>query len=392
MASGTSSSDPENIKSSIDPLPIRLTKYICLCSGLPLFASDKRERISRWISKIYYLSFLMGLLHAVLVAAAFPKKREDAIFIMMLLIVAFGICFYLRKNISMIEQVFCGVQQYLSENDMMYIRNKDLIMNLASVTTSVISVVVAVTAITLFRDAFREEMRSIGVAYSISDAAVVLLSFCCFIYYMNVVCGLITCSIQVYSITMIVFTCLARNVRTTIRSALAAGPNVQSISQIRAQLRIYWNWKLKTDQLLNVFPFIWLLYLFLTISLIFTKLIVDWHKADEGSPFLIICAALAVLVIGSLLSKWHLFMRPDWTMDECMRLAFQLTDPLITGKMDAALNQEIHSLHLELGNAPKTYATILGIVRLNFKSLISYVTALVNFAAIVINIRHAIKV
>ena len=382
MARGTSSSDP---------LPIKLTKAICLSSGLPLFGREKCRRISQWVSKIYYLSLLIGLVHAVIVAASFPKKREDAIFIMVLLIVAFGVYFFLRRNISMIEQVFFGVQQYLSEKDMIYIRKKDLIMNVVYFTGLVTSVVVAATAIVLFRDAFRMELTSIGVAHSISDAGVVLVSFCGFMYYMKVVFGVITCSIQVYSITMIVFTCLVRNVRTTIQSALVAGPNVQAISQIRTQLRIYWNWKLRTDQILNVFPFIWLVYLFLTISLIFTKLIADWHTADEGFTFLVISAALAVLIIVCLLAKWHFFTRPDRTMDECMRLAFSLTDPRMTGKMDAALNQEIHSLHLELGNAPKTYATILGTVRLNFETLISYVGALVNFAVMVINIRMALK-
>lgn len=114
------------------------------------------------------------------------------------------------------------------------------------------------------------------------------------------------------------------------------------------------------------------------------------------------------LIVLGLLLKWHLFTAPDKTMDKCMQLVFALTDPRINNNNDenasliskevrsstsseAKLQQEILSLHLEIGNAPKTCSTILGAIRLNFKTLISYVGGLVNFAVMIISIRMAIK-
>jgi hypothetical protein len=178
------------------------------------------------------------------------------------------------------------------------------------------------------------------------------------------------------------------------------GATVESISQIRSQLRIYWHWKQKADKFLNIFPFIWAVYIFLTVSLILTKLIVEWRsKIDRGHVFLMIYIFSCTLVIVGLLLKWHLFTAPDKTMDKCMQLVFALTDPRVNNNnesethtlSEAKLHQEILSLHLEIGNAPKTYSTILGAIRLNFKTLISYVGGLVNFAVMIISIRMAVK-
>jgi hypothetical protein len=123
-------------------------------------------------------------------------------------------------------------------------------------------------------------------------------------------------------------------------------------------------------------------------------LIFEWHTSNTKDVYLMISMYSCCLIVFGLTIRWRMYTAPDKTMDDCMTLVFALTDPRVNGNQitsEAKLHQEILSLHLEIGNAPKTYSTILGAMRLNFKTLFSFFGGLINFAVMIISIRMAVK-
>ena len=377
------------------PIPIRYTGWICFIYGLQIFSAGKKKGFwSCYFSKCFYGSLIGMMIHAVQLIATTPEKVESATILLIFLSGAMGVYVFLRRNISKIERVFYGIECHLSEKDLIKIQKTDKWINVLHLSVLTAFSVLAVVYFVCNKTEIKSQLEKTGPP--LSDAMVVVITVIAFVYHMKVLYGIIACSIMLYSMTMVVFECMGQNLKRMIRQTLVDGPTVQSISLIRTQLRIYWNWKQKADKFLNVFPFIWAAYVFLTFSLVFTKLIFEWHTENQRQVFLMINMFSCLLIIIGLALKWHLYTAPDKTLDKCMQLVFSLTDPRtsIRGNQvtaDAKLHQEILSLHLEIGNAPNTHSTILGAVRLNFKSLISYIGALVNFSVMIISIRMAVK-
>ena len=371
-------------------VPIIMTSMTCSTCGLQLFHGSKRRELLNFVAIAHYFVILVMIACSVITVLMSPEKTEEAILILIFLAVSFGVFLFLRKNISQIERIFNGIECCLSEKDHAIIRKTDLWINLVPYVAVTLSMIAAAAAVVYFRSSIHQEVLKTGFMGNSTEWTSAALAYTGFLLNMKAVYSIIYCSIQIYTMVMVVFECMAQNLKSDLRKKLVEGATKQAISEIRTQLRFYWTWKQKADKYLNVFPFTWAVYLFLTVSLILTKLISQW----QPHSFLTISMFFSALVTVSLISKWHLFTAPDKTMDDCMRLAFSLTDPRMTGKLgseDVQLNHEIFSLHLEIVNAPKTYSTILGAVRLNFETLISYVGALINFAVMVINIRMAVK-
>ena len=333
------------------------------------------------------------MMHAAYVTVTSADRRENSIFVMILQLVSLGVYVFLRKNIGRIESVFFGIENQLSEKDLAHIGNKDKWIAVWQGSTCALTTLAMLVTVVQDRKLLREEFQYLGLT---SDIVVVVVALFSFFFYMKIVCGVILCSIQIYSVSMVVFERLSHNLKRTIKETLVDGVTVQGIVMIRSQLRGYWHWKIKADKFLNVFPFIWAVYLFLSVALIMTKLIADWKTVRvTGNLFLINSTAFSLLILLVLALKWHLFTAPDRTMDKCMQLVFCMTDTRLSAKKsvqnDPQLEREILSMHLELANAPDTHSTILGAIRMNFASLISYFGALVNFAVMIINIRMAIR-
>ena len=166
----------------------------------------------------------------------------------------------------------------------------------------------------------------------------------------------------------------------------------ENICVVRKHLRIYWTVKTKMDQLLNIFPFIWLSYSFIGMTILFTRLIVDWTKDTQNDTFVLLACYISFQTWLCFLFKFCLFEAADRALQETMQMAFGLTDPRFRSTViDEEVMKQIHFLHHELTNCPNSYNTILGMVRFSRKTIINYVAALVNFAVMMINIRMALR-
>ena len=371
-------------------LPIEMIRLTCSLYGLRLMqGSCKYTLIFGILSKMYYAALVIGMIHSVYLCLYYPSAVEDSILIMILLLVAFGVYVFLRRHMCKIDQVLTGVARLLQDSDRDCIRRTDRWLSVMHLAVVLVSLAGAIANICLTLSTLRSEFKAI--TGNLSDLSVIAVTLAGFVYYMIVVYGIISCSIQIYTITMVTFASLGQGVTAAVKQALRSGVTLQRVSDIRHQLRTYWHWKGKADSVLSVFPFIWATYLFLSTSLILTKLIAEWRDPSEERSFLLVSLFFSLLLIFSLALKWHLFTSPDKVMDSCLHLAFRLTDIGCNDTQDPLLRQELLCLHLDLANAPATYSTIMGSVPLNFATLISYAGALVNFAVMVINIRTAVK-
>ena len=375
------------------PIPARFVSFLCYCYGLRLFRKSAAcERVCNLFAKVYYIALLLGIAHAIRIGVLIPNKIEECITLLILLFGSLCAYVFLRKNIRKIEKVWTALSVYLSQKDKNIIRKKDVFFGLLHTVVLSVSMIAGIVVIYMIRRWIQAEFVSFGWEKP-SDFKTVFMGVAGFLYYMQVVYSIISCSIGVYTTTMIIFEVLCQNIKSLILRTLSDGITVEAISRIRTVLRIYWSWKGRADRLLNVFPFIWMVYFFLSTSLILTKVIADWNTSFKmPQAFLVISLFFTALIACSLVMKWHLLTAPDKTMEKCLHMVFSLTDPRTIKEKDSKLRQEIMSLHIEILNSPKTCSTILGSIRLSFETIVSYIGALVNFAVMVINIRMAVKI
>ena len=378
---------------------IRLIRFNSLTYGLQLFPSGSRcaAVTCALVSKLYYLLLLMGLGYSIFAFASVPGYKEDAVLVIVILVVSVSIYSFLRRNVSAIEEVIAGAGKYLTPADLDHVRRTDSWIMGFHLLTSAASLACAALAGYFGCNVVRREAESMPFFKQNSVVYIYLSLGIGILFYLKFIYGVIVCSIQVYVITHTILGCLAHQVREAVRAPLTRrAVDVASLSRVRFCLRSYWHWKGKADAVLNVFPFCWASFLFLSSSLMLSKVIADWGDASEPRTFLFVSLFFAILVLLSLTTTWHLMTEADKTMQDCVHLAFRVTDPRLvvpaaTPAAAAEVRREILCLHMELANAPDTHATLLGSVRLDFATLISFAAGLVNFSVMIINIRSAVK-
>ena len=378
------------------PIPIQWTQFAIFNFGLRLFRNRRQCIVtSRIVAAVHYFILIMGLLDALYVCVTQASRREDSAVLFILTLNSLCVYVFLRKNISRIESVFVAVEPFLSHKDLQSIARSDKWINIVQWAIMVLSFACGALAAVFGKELFRREFVAYGLTFldSCSDGVAIVVSLLGYLVYMKIVCGIVLCSIHVYSVCMLVFGHMSRNLLHQVKRTLVDGASVASMTSTRLMLRNYWHWRQKADDVLNVFPFIWAVYLFLSTSLLLTKLVSEWQSRRPVNLFAVLCLAYAGVVAVSIAIKWPVLTAPDKTMNACLQQAFRLTDPRVTHAADDAdqrLEREVMKLHLELANAPDTYSTILGSIRFNFETLISFSGALINFAVMIINIRSAI--
>jgi hypothetical protein len=204
------------------PIPIKFTAVLCYWFGLRIFRHDKKCRyICNILAICYYISIVVGLARTVFVVATYPSKTEDAISLLIFLVGALIVYVFMRKNISQIEQVFRGIESNLTEKDLIKIKQTDKWINIMHHLCLLLSTIIAVWYFFCERNEIGRLMNSWGMQYS--ETTVVILTTIAYCYYMKVLYGIIACSIQLYTITMVVFNCIGQNLMTLIKQSLIDG-------------------------------------------------------------------------------------------------------------------------------------------------------------------------
>ena len=226
-------------------------------------------------------------------------------------------------------------------------------------------------------------------SFWLSDTMVILRGFSFFFSYGVAISGIMCCSTGLYATIMTIFKLFCDNIKE-ITLEVMNDMTAENICVVRKHLRIYWTVKTKMDKFINIFPFIWLSYSFVGMTILFTLMIVEWRQDTQNDTFTLLACYITFQTWLCFLFKFCLFEGADRAFQETMQTAFGLTDPRFKSTDEETMRQ-IHFLHHELTNCPNSYNTILGMVRFSRKTIINYVAALVNFAVMMINIRMALR-
>lgn len=199
-------------------------------------------------------------------------------------------------------------------------------------------------------------------------------------------------TMSIYFISLLVFRAFALRLLDDIRLT-AYYMTEERLGEIRKNLRTFWSLKVQLDGHLSIFPFAWTTNVFVTMTILFTRVVVNFEYLRFHNPFTLVSVGLTFLFMAYFCIMFFFTETVDRVVDECTQAAFNLTDPRFRDLMlqNLGIRREITLLHHDLTNRPKTHSTIVGMARVSKKTLITLTGALINFSVMVINIRMAVK-
>ena len=368
-------------------------RLILLMFGLKFLEDNKHRRRFANLMSIVYSCFWLGFTyHVIWVAAKTPAKREVCGVLFFFLGCALFSWISLRRNIEKIQQVLLSICIFIREKDLKIVKKYDFLMTFMTLFLFGSANAVAFTYIFTHLDIIRTVLRKNGVAEEcLTNIFLMFRGFTFFFSYGATINGIVVCSTGLYATIMIIFKLFCNHIKE-ITLQVMNDMTAENICVVRKHLRVYWTVKTNMDQLLNVFPFVWLSYCFVSITILFTLMIVDWKEQNERHPFVLLTCYLTFLTWVCFVGKFFMIESADRAFQDTLQAAFGLTDPRFRSTVtDEKLMRQIHLLHHELTNCPKSHNTILGMARFSRKTIINYSAALVNFAVMMINIRMALR-
>ena len=364
-----------------------------LIFGLRFLEENKnRQRFAKFMTITYAFVWLAFTGSVGRKAILYKEKREVCLVVFFFLVCALISWITLHRNLGEIQQTLSSICIFFKEKDLKIMRKDDFFLFLITLFLVLTANVVVTIYMFYNLDHLRIVMRrNGGPSFWLSDTLIILRGFSFFFSYGAVIGGIMCCSTGLYAMIMTIFKLFCYHIKE-ITLEVMNNMTAKNICVVRKHLRIYWTVKTKMDKLINIFPFIWLSYSFVGITILFTLMIVEWKQDTQNDTFMVLACYITFHTWLCFLFKFCMFDGADRAFQETMQTVFGLTDPRFKPYvMDEDVTRQIHFLHLELTNCPNSYNTILGMVRFSRKTIINYIAALVNFAVMMINIRMAIK-
>lgn len=206
------------------PIPIRFTGLLCFLYGLQIFRCGNKCRIMcNILSKFYYLLLIIGVAPAVkLVFHSDGSRIECGIVMMIFMMDAVAVYVFLRRNITKIERVLTGVSCYLTIKNMDKIKWTDRVIIMLHFAADILSASLAIPYFDHHKKAIKHQFEEAGLT-DVTDTMVLMITIFAYVYHMKVLYGIIVCSIQLYTITMVVFNCMTENLMILIKQSLIDG-------------------------------------------------------------------------------------------------------------------------------------------------------------------------
>jgi len=380
--------DPTDLdleKELYGPLPfskeLKWIRAIMMMYGIKFFGEKKCQGwLSKFMTIVFVVLWFSFLIHIGNIMRKDKERLEPSLVIVIFLGGALLTLIYLRRNIEKIERTLLSISIFFSEKELAKIKGYNRFLAACFVGGFCIGFLVSVLYARSHLELFRTIMKKNGVpAECLTDVVMITCGLTIMTVYSLVIHGIMACAMTLYTMIMIIFRLFVEIMRNRILHVMTE-LTAENICCVRKLLRIYWNVKTRMDSLLNLLPFLWLSHTFISITVLFTLLVVDWAEHNERQPMVLFSSYLTFLCLICFGGKFFMMESADKAFEECLRAAFGLTDPRFRSTCnDEKLLKQIHLLHHELTNCPKSYNTIFGMARFSKKTIINYYAALVNF-------------
>ena len=354
--------------------------------------SKKRVALSRFFAVSYLCFWSAFFIHLGIVVQKNKSKSEVVLVILFFLLCSLTSFIYLHRYIKKIETILLSLYFFFTSKGLRRLERYDRLMLISSASLFFCIQICCICYVKYHMKFFRSAMVKTGITEELeTDTTMIAKGFMFATVYGITINGIMACSNTMYTLIMVAFRVYCDVLKRAIEQ-VRFNMTAENVCLIRKRLRIYWDAKSQMDQLINIFPFIWMSYSFVSTTVLFTLIVVESRNHIEQHPFVFLSAYLTLTAIFFFTLRFVIMETADKAFQKCCDAVFSLSHPRFkTTVTDEQLRDQIYLLHHELTNCPKTNNTILGMARFSRKTIITFIAALVNFAVMMINIRMALK-
>ena len=354
--------------------------------------SKKRVALSRFFTISYLCFWSAFFIHLGIVVQNSGSKCEVALVVLFFLFCSLTCFIYLHRYIKKIETTLLSLHFFFTSKGLRRLERYDKLMLVSLAVLFFCTQICCMCYVKYNMKFFRSTMVKTGITEEFAtDTTMISKGFLFVMAYGITINGIMACSNTMYTLIMVAFRIYCDVLKRAIER-VRYHMTAESVCLIRKRLRFYWDAKSQMDRLINIFPFIWMSYSFVSTTVLFTLIVVESRNNIEQHPFVLLSAYLTLTAIFFFTLRFFIMETADNAFQKCYDAAFSLSHPRFkTTVTDEQLRDQIYLLHHELTNCPKTNNTILGMARFSRKTIITFIAALVNFAVMMINIRMALK-